>query len=406
MTTQPSGTNIWSFLEAIARRRGLIVTIVLLSSVVAAGIALILPKWYAASALMLPTPEESANATLAELTQTMLYRGESYVPGTITANDVNARMLKSRRIAERLIARFNLMDRFNTTNYTATYQALHKRTQIRLTEEGLLEVRYEDRDPQAAAEIATGFVEELIELNRDLRSSSARERREFIEARLSDVRKKLDSARQQLQDFETSNRTVSFDEQTRLVINQAVSLKVKKANLELEIEMGEKTMGKENPALVDTRNRLGIINRQLEQLEEGNNDSSYFAFPISEVPRLRNQYSMLLSQVQVNQSLYQSLLELLQQAHIMEEEQSPTIAVLDWPAVPDLRSRPQRTLIVLFTFVGSFLFAVFLALVLEYVGRLRNQNVEDYNRLVYVAGAFFGWLPGVKKRPDTNRPEN
>jgi len=397
VTTQ-SGNNIWAFLEAIARRRGLIVAIVVLGTATAVVISLLLPKWYSASALMLPTPEDTGGAALSELTQTILYRGEISVPGVITANDVNARMLKSRRVADRLIERFNLKERFKTHNYTETYLALHKRSDIRVTDEGLLEIQYEDREPQAAAEIATGFVEELITLNRELRSASAKERREFIEERLSEILDKLDSARRDLEEFETSNRAVSFDEQTRLVIDQAASLKVKKANLELEIEMGARVLGENNPTLVDSRNRLRIVNRQLEELEEGAGDSSYFALPISDVPRLRSQYSMLYGQVEVNQSLYQTLLELLEQARIQEEEQSPTIAVLDWPAEPDLRIRPQRTIIVLSAFAGSLVLAVLLALLLEYIRRLKEQNADDYNRLLYFAGAYFGWLPGVKKK--------
>ncbi len=76
---------------------------------------------------------------------------------------------------------------------------------------------------------------------------------------------------------------------------------------------------------------------------------------------------------------------------------SPTIAVLDWPTIPDLRSRPQRSIIVLATFVCSLIFVIFFAGWLEFVGRMKVNQPEDYQRLMLFADAFFGWLPGVRQ---------
>jgi hypothetical protein len=71
--------------------------------------------------------------------------------------------------------------------------------------------------------------------------------------------------------------------------------------------------------------------------------------------------------------------------------------VLDWPRVPDLRSRPQRTIIVLASFICSLILAIFLAAWLEFVRRMRETRPDDYQRLSAFAGAFFWWLPGVRR---------
>lgn len=397
--TGESQTNFWVFLDLLTRRRGLIFALVLSVTLAAAVISFLLPKWYTATALLLPPPDDSDRGTgLTSLTEIATYTGGIRLPGLVTPNDVYARMLRSRRIADKLIEKYHLAERYDASNATAVYLVLGERTKVGVTDEGLLTLSVEDRDPKTAAEMATTYVNELVELNRELLSTTARTKREFIEARLVEVRTQLDTARQELEHFQIENRTVNLDEQARLALNQAVQLKVEQARIDLDIRMAEQRLGAQHPDLVEKKERLRLIDRQLEELEwSGAGDSSFFSVPISAIPGLRGRYESLFARVRVNESLYETLLELYEQARIQEQEDSPTIAVLDWPRVPDLRSRPKRTVIVLASFIVSLILAVFLAAWLEFVKRMSETRPDDYRRLSAFAGAFFGWLPGVHR---------
>jgi uncharacterized protein involved in exopolysaccharide biosynthesis len=393
-----STSNIWLFMELVARRRGLIFTLVFLATAAAVVISLMLPQWYTANALLLPPPDASVRSGLAQLTEINLYTGGVRAPGLVTPNDVYARMLRSRRISDKIIERFNLAERYQQTNVTGLYTTLDAHRNVSVTDEGLLSLAVEDRDPQMAADMTSAFVEELIALNRELLSASAREKREFVEARLVEVRGQLDTARKELETFQIENRAINLNEQARLVLNQAVDLKVAQANLELDIQMVGQTLGREHTELVEKRRRLGLINEQLDLLEWGDEtDTSFFSVPLSAVPGLRGRYESLFALVRVNESLYESLLELYEQARIQEQEDSPTIAVLDYPSVPDLRSRPKRSIIVLATFVCALIGSLFLAAWLEFVRRMKTTQPDDYRRLMLFTDAFFGWLPGVRR---------
>jgi tyrosine-protein kinase Etk/Wzc len=249
--TGESRTNFWVFLELLARRRGLIFALVLIITVAAAVISFLLPKWYTATALLLPPPDDTGRgAGLTSLTEIATYTGGVRLPGLVTPNDVYARMLRSRRIADKLIEKYNLAERYEASNPTAVYLLLGERTKVGVTDEGLLSLSVEDRDPKTAAEMTTTYVTELIELNRELLSTSARTKREFIEARLVEVRRQLDTARQELESFQVENRAVNLDEQARLVLNQAVQLKVEQARIDLDIRMTEQHLGAQHPDLV------------------------------------------------------------------------------------------------------------------------------------------------------------
>ncbi|MEW6051608.1 MAG: Wzz/FepE/Etk N-terminal domain-containing protein [Candidatus Zixiibacteriota bacterium] len=396
---EPTTSNLWLMLEVLARRRRFVIGFVLAVTLVSIGIALVLPKWYRAEALLLP-PKDIGPAVdqLSRLSEVVSVTGGLNLPVMVTPSDVYARMLRSRSISDRIISAFDLQHRYQTQTHFETYEALMDHARFRVTEEGLLSITVEDKDPQTAADMANAFVDEINKLSQEITSSRARESRSFLEERLSQVRMELDSARTALERFQQTYKTVDFDEQTRLAIEQASGLKVSLAQIDLDLQMSSKKLGTDNPNLMELRQKRDIVKRQLSQLELGGSDSSYFSLPVSAIPGLKGQYEMLYSRVRVGESLYNILLGQLEQAKIEEKRQSPTITVLDRANVPELRYRPKRSLIVLGSVGGSFLIALLLAVLFEYFDRMREQRPDDYRRAAYVINSLLGWFPGIRRR--------
>jgi uncharacterized protein involved in exopolysaccharide biosynthesis len=395
---ESSSGSFWLFLEVLARRRGLIVGLVVLVTLVAAIVSFVLPKWYEATALLLPPKDMSLPmGNLGSLSQIVSITEGLDLPVLATPSDIYARMLRSRTIVGRVVDSFHLQTRYETDSRDATYEAFLGRTRFRVTEEGLLEVAVEDRDPEVAAAIANALVEQLDHLNREIVLNRARQHRDFVEQRLVRIKAELDSARTDLEQFQLANRAVDFDEQTRLAIDQASELKVQLARIDIDLQVLAGRLGEDNADYKELQRRRRIIQKELEKLESSNEGNSFFSLPISSVPGLRGQYEQLYSRVKVNESLYQILLEQLEQAKISENENLPTISVLDHASVPDKRSRPRRAIIVGGAFAASLIVAILLAAWLEFLRRLAVTRPDDYARVASFMTAFFGWLPGVRK---------
>lgn len=397
--SEPETNNFWSLLEIVARRRALVITLVLVCTLAAAIVSLVLPKWYEAQALLLPPKDVSSTIDqLSKLSEVVSVTGGLNLPVMVTPSDIYARILQSRSVTDAIVDRFKLMQRYDTKTQQDTYLTLMKHCNFRVTAEGLLAINVEDKDPKTAADMANAFAEQINIVNQDIVSSRARRNREFIEQRLTQVKAELDSSRTALEAFQKENRAVDFDEQTKLAIDQATNLKVAEAQLDLDLQVSERMLGQDNPELIEKRQRRDIIHKQLQTLENGGVDSSYFSMPVSQIPTLKGKYQMLYSSVRVGESLYNLLLEQLERAKIQEKEESPTITVLDQARIPEVRSRPQRTLIVGAAFVLSLLASLFLVALLEYMDRMRRQRPEEYSKARFVIDAFFGWLPGVRTR--------
>ena len=397
-----STTNFWLLLETAARRRGLIFGIVIPVTLIAIAVSLILPKYYEAEALLLPPKDITMPvAGLARMAEAVSVIKGLNLPVMVTTSDVYARMLRSHRLADIIIDKFDLVNRYDGENLDETYLILMELSDFEVTQEGLLRIAVEDRDPDVAAEIVNTFVDELDRVNREIARQRAEDNRGFLQQRLTQVAIELDSARAALELFQMTNRAVDFAEQTRLAVDQAIQLKIKLAETDIELRLLEGKLGAENVNLQEWRRRRSVIVAQLASLELHNSDSSFFSLPIASIPGLRGEYDELRSRVRVNESLYQTLLSHFEQAKIQEKEELPTITVLDRARSPQLRSRPIRSIIVAGAFMISLIFAIVLASFLEYLLRLRKHSPEDHERATMFISAFFGWLPGARKLTKT-----
>jgi len=95
----------------------------------------------------------------------------------------------------------------------------------------------------------------------------------------------------------------------------------------------------------------------------GNNDQLYPA--LRQLPRLAVPYANLYREVQVQETVYELLTRQYEVARIQEAKDVPVISVIDVPGIPEKKSFPPRTLIVLLVPAASVIVAAFL-LILQF----------------------------------------
>ena len=223
---QPQTNSFWLLLEVLARRRRLIISVVLIATLATAGFSLMLPTWYRADALLLPPKEvASSEDKISSLREVVSVVQGLNLPVMVTSSDVFARMLESRTICDVLITKYDLIERYEVRTNRDAYNELMELSDFTVTDEGLLEISVEDQSPEMASDLANTFVSELDRVSRGIAQTRARQNRKFVEARVEQVRAQLDTAKVDFQNFQVINHTVDFREQTRLAVEQAIELK-------------------------------------------------------------------------------------------------------------------------------------------------------------------------------------
>ena len=390
--------NLWRLGEVIAKRFRFIAGFVIIVTVIATIVAFLLPRWYVAKTLLLPPKDETLQLGLvSNLKNIISLTSGLEQPMMATPTDVYARILKSRSVAERVIEANGLKEYLKLNSIYDIREKLDERATFHVTDEGLLEIGFMDKDPDMAARVANSYAEQLDKLNREVAISRASTLREFLEKRLEEVGADLDSARIDMREFQKENKAVDLDQQTRLAMESAVGLKVNLAQFEIDLRVKEKTLSASHPEVIGLKRQINEIKGQIKTLEFGGSDSSYFNLPVANVPSLKIQFAELTARVKISETLYQLLSEQYEQAKIQSRVTAPTISVLDPAYPPEKPVKPIKSLIVLISFILSVIVAVFFAVFANYLDNLRSSAPDDYKRAEMVLTTFFGWLPGVKK---------
>lgn len=395
---EPQNNTLWLFLETLGRRRGLIISFVIITNLIAGGFSLLLSDEYDASALLLPPQKDHIQVV------NMVDLGDGFnsieLSSMTTSADILVRILTSTTITHRIIDRFGLIERYNQDNYTDANRMLLDMSKIEATIEHLVFIGVTDRDAQMAADLANAYIDELYTISEEIISSGAKEKMVFFGDKLLIANEELAEARKNLEDFQYSNRAVNLEEQAKMVMEQAIELRIALSEIEIDLKVKKLSKAGSSPELAELRNRRRIVKEELDKLEYGSSDSSYFALPISAIPTLKGKYEVLYSRVRITDALSRLLSQQLEQAKIQESGSFPEFSVIQRAVKPEKSSRPNRKLIFFAAFLLSIMAALSLAVMKDYLERMKTVSPENYGRVEFFIKSYFGWLPGMKSKSE------
>jgi uncharacterized protein involved in exopolysaccharide biosynthesis len=372
----PAETDLWSVLSA---RRQLIAGVTLGSILAVSIVSLLLPKTYESSAALLPQLESKEGGALTSLLTATAAGGMAQnlgiglpgLPGIpTTPTDIFIAILKSRVMADEVITRFNLMERYHETTMHETREELLERVRISLSKEKVIKLVVEDHDPQLAADMANFFVTNLDRLNRRVNVSKAGQNRAFIERRLAETQVGLVKTEEALRDFQTKNKAVAVEAQSKAMIEAAATIQGQITAQEVQHQVMSSYLSQDNPELARVRSSIDELRKQLGLLESGKGGKGMLPGDrlhpaMITVPELALQYGRLLRELKVQETLYTLLTSQHEQAKITEARDTPTVQVLD-PAIPaDRHSKPRLLLNMALGGVSGFCIALLIAYVVD-----------------------------------------
>ena len=244
------GIDLIELLLILSRKKAAILKFTLAAAVVAAIVSLLLPKMYTATSTILP-PQQSQSALTAMLGQLSTVAGlnESDL-GLKNPADLFIAMLNSRTIDDRLIDRFDLRKVYWVKRYQDARKKLESRSYIIAEREGLISVSVADRDPQRAADLANGYVEELHAMNSYLAVSEAAQRRVFYQQKLDAEREELALSELALKKAQEKSGLLQPDAQARAIIQSVADMRAQVALHEVQVQAMRTyaTAGKSRPA--------------------------------------------------------------------------------------------------------------------------------------------------------------
>jgi uncharacterized protein involved in exopolysaccharide biosynthesis len=374
---EPTLLDYW---QVVSKRKRPIVAFCSAIALSALVVSLLLPKIYESTATLLPQLESNNGLGLGALltsgaassaAQTL---GISLPGAPATPTDIFSAMLKSRIMADEIIRRFNLVEHYEKKTMHDARLALEAATRIVVTKEKVIKVTVEDKDPQLASEIANFYVSNLDRLNQTLSVSKARDNRKFIEQRVTETKQDLVKLEEALKEFQTQNRTVAIEAQSKAMIEATATIQAQIMAQEVQLQVMGTYLATDHPEIGRLKSSLSELRKQLQIMESGKSGKDRqpgdrLRPAITSVPALALEYGRLTRDLKVHETLYALLIAQYEQAKLAEARDTPTVQVLD-PAIPaERKSRPKIALNVLIAAILSLLIAIFWAFVREAMDR-------------------------------------
>jgi tyrosine-protein kinase Etk/Wzc len=354
-----SEISLLDLLIILAERKRVILWVTVTFAILAAAIALILPKRYTAAVSLLP-PQQNSSMGAAIASQLGNLGGMAALAGGSLGlknpNDMYIAMLKSRTVEEAMVQHFGLMHEYDQKYLSDACKAFEHHTTLDGNgKDGLIHIAVEDSNPNRASELANGYVDQFRNLSEHLAITEASQRRLFFERQLEQAKDNLANAEEALKQTQQKTGLIQLDSQARALIESAAALRAQIAAKEVQIQSMRTFATGENAQLIQAEQELDGLRTQLARLGGSENIDAGLMVPKGQVPEAGLEYVRKLRDVKYYETIFDILARQFEIAKLDEAKQGAVVQVVDAAIPPDKRSFPKRGLIVIVaTGVGFF----------------------------------------------------
>jgi tyrosine-protein kinase Etk/Wzc len=415
MSTNPDDTALdkgfsWLFLSFVFKWRRLLILNTIIAAVLTLTVMLFMPNWYKATTTILPPEKDNGLGLGASLLPSglgaLLGGSGMSLPGLATPSDLYASIVQSRVVLMAVIEKHDLKKVYDVELDEMALREILARTSVMVEPDGIINISYEDNNPERAAAVANSLAEELNRVNQENLSSKAHAMRQFVEQRLNETIHDLADAEEAYKNFQEVHFAVSLDEQVKAVISAVAELRGQLAVAEIEFGVMKKSLSPSNTHYQEQEYKIEQIRDQLLKLEAGDSTQSAFLnMPVKDTPQLALQLARLTRDLKIQETIFELLKQQYEQAKLQEMKDTPTIQVLDKAAVPRIKSKPKRVMLAVMGGVASFGFTLMFVVMLEFLRREKAKNSLVYQKIqgiTLMLNEDYDWIRNIfnRKRND------
>jgi len=322
------------------------------------------PRWSAWAAAIVPGSTSSSLSAsagalgLGDAMGVMGALGSGVLPQPAGIDITLAtQILGSRRIQERIILKYDLINRFRANSMEKATKKFGERFSVTLSPEGIIFVTAEGSTRTEAAAIVNDIVDFANQELLTLVTSRARRSRIQTEGALSLAQDSLEASREAMESFRARTGLI-FPEQ------QASSMMDVMASIESEMVSAGAVLQGLSGNLSSRSAIYSQASAQYRYLEDAlrvrsSSGDSLSIFPVMDsMPAYMREYENLVVDIETRSAVYLFLRQELENLRIEESKESPTIEIIVPPAPEYLRVYPKRAVMVLTHVVIAFILSI------------------------------------------------
>jgi tyrosine-protein kinase Etk/Wzc len=359
--------SLLDLLQTVVDNLRLLVLGPLAVGLAALGISFAIAPTFTATVKFLP-PQQQQSAAASMLASLGGLGGlAGAAAGLKNPADQYLAFMKSNRVQDSLIERFNLQDRYETQFKADTRMALTGSTRATSGKDGLISVEVDDKNPQFAADLANAHVEELQKLLSKLAVTEAQQRRLFFEKQLGQVKDKMVAAEQALRATGVSGSVLKSNPTAALAGVAALQAQVTAQEVKVGAMRGY--LAETAPDFKQAMNELANLRAQLAKQEKDQPAASG-----------QGDYVAKYREFKYQETLFDLFAKQFEVAKIDESREGAVIQVLDAAQAPEKKAKPKKALIAIMATLAAG-FALLLFVFIRQALRNAGQNSESAHKL-------------------------
>jgi uncharacterized protein involved in exopolysaccharide biosynthesis len=308
------------------------------------GISMLLHKTYTAEAMFLPP------INVESLQASSIFSRQN-------PSDMYLGMLSSRSVSDDVIDRVHLKDVYHTPLYSIARSALAHQAKFSVSKNNLISISVVTEDPKLSTDIANAYLDALYKLNGSMTASASSHRKEFFQTQLDAERNSLAQAEAEMQAVQEKTGIILPEGEAAAGLSATARLEGALQDAETRLSSLLLSETDENPQVQNLRKQIATLEGQIAKQQIGPNAAPGSGLPSgARLPGLMADYLRKSRALKERDALYESLLLQYEKARLASDDPGPQLQIVDHAVLPERKSGPPRTLIVLAgTLLGGFL---------------------------------------------------
>ncbi len=228
---------------------------------------------------------------------------------------------------------------------------------------GILAVTFSSPDAVKSREVVNRLVIAYQRQNIERRSAEAAQTLSFLEQQLPQVRNKLEAAEASFNSYRLKEGSADLTKETELILQQSVQLETSRLELEQRRQEALQRFTPNHPTVL-------AIDRQLQDIK---NEQDAITGRVKGLPETQQELLRLSRDVEVNTTLYTSLLNNYQELQVAKAGTIGNVRIVDYAVEAAEPSKPKVPLILAL----SAVLGVFLGVAVVFVRHALKSAVND-----------------------------
>lgn len=228
---------------------------------------------------------------------------------------------------------------------------------------GILSLKVEGANAESVKEQVNEIANVYVRQNVERKSAEAAKTLEFLDEQLPLIRQNVEAAELGLNTYRLEKGSIDLPAETQAVLQTIVSIEAQLNKLRVEREKIRLAFTEIHPTIV-------AVDRQIERL---NGEIRDLNSQVRDLPTTQQELLRLIRDVEVNTTLYTSLLDTAQELRVVKAGTVGNVRVIDYAITPRSPIRPSRSRIVML----ALILGGFVGVAVAFARKALKSGIED-----------------------------